>query len=218
MPAGDTTMEALSPEALVRLCQETLPEDTRAFEALVARVKGRVYATAYHLLGNRQDAEDQTQEVFIKVYRGILDLNDPATVESWIYRITVNSCFDALDKRQRSPATTSTTPQTPAPDDPAEVADTGTANPEETALQRELRACLEAALQAMDRNERTVLVLRDIEGRQYQEIAETLAVGLSAVKMRIHRARLAFQQLFEQLCPELWQASGMSGAGEAATG
>src|SRR5918997_6740872 len=105
-------MDALQPEALVRLCQQTLPEDTRAFEALVAQLKGRVYATAYRLLGNPHDAEDQAQEVFIKVYRGIKDLSDPATVVPWIYRITVNTCFDALDRRQRAPTTTSTTPLT----------------------------------------------------------------------------------------------------------
>ncbi len=210
-------MDALQPEALVRLCQQTLPEDTRAFEALVAQFKGRVYATAYRLLGNRHDAEDQTQEVFIKVYRGIKDLSDPTTVVPWIYRITVNTCFDALDKRQRSPSTISTSPLTDAQSDAPEYADTRTATPEEAALRQELRACLEATLHQLDLPERAVLVLRDVEGRPYQEIAESLAVGLSAVKMRIHRARLAFQQLFERLCPELWHASGMTATGEAAS-
>ncbi|HEV2123627.1 MAG TPA: sigma factor [Chloroflexota bacterium] len=64
-------MESLPPQTLARLCQQTLPEDTRAFEALVGQLKARVYATAYRLMGNRQDAEDQAQEVFVKVYPGI---------------------------------------------------------------------------------------------------------------------------------------------------
>lgn len=61
-------MQTLAPEELVRLCQRTLPDDTRAFELLVSMYKERVFATAYRLMGNRQDAEDQAQEVFLKIY------------------------------------------------------------------------------------------------------------------------------------------------------
>ncbi len=209
-------MENLQAEALVRLCQQMLPEDTRAFEALVAQFKGRVFATTYRLMGDRHDAEDQAQEVFIKVYRGINDLDDPSGVASWIYRITVNTCFDALGKRQRSPSTTTLTGAGPDEDTDMQYADTQTMTPEEAALQRELRACLEGTLQQLGSADRAALVLRDVEGRQYQEIADTLAIGLSAVKMRIHRARLAFQQLFEQLCPELWRVERMPDAGKIA--
>jgi RNA polymerase sigma-70 factor (ECF subfamily) len=198
-------METLSPETLARLCQQTLPEDTRAFEALVAQFKGRVYATAYRLMSDPQDAEDQVQEVFIKIYRGIRDLDDPSTVATWIYRVTTNTCMDALAKRQRAPRTTSITPLAPDHGQEMEYADTRTGTPEELALQHELRACLEDTLQQLDVAERALLVLRDVEGRAYQEIAETFVVGLGAVKMRIHRARLAFQHLFERICPDLWR-------------
>ena len=211
-------MESLPPETLVRLCQQTLPEDTRAFEALVGQFKVRVYATAYRLTGNPQDAEDQTQEVFIKVYRGIKDLGDPAVVSAWIYRLTVNACFDTLRKRRRSPGTAWATPLAGEGDEEPEYVDTKSATPEEAALRRELRECLEDTLQRLDLGERALLVLRDVEGRPYQEIAETLALGLSAVKMRIHRARLAFQQLFERLCPELWRVERMPDAGGMAPG
>lgn len=196
---------SLPPEDVVWLCQQTLPEDTRAFEALVSQFKGKVYATAYRLMGNRHDAEDQAQEVFIKVYRGIGELSDPATVGSWIYRITVNTCFEALGKRHRSPSTVPVAPLGVEQDDQEQYVDTVGDTPEQAALHRELRECLEDTLQQLDLAERAVLVLRDVEGRPYQEIAEVLAVGLSAVKMRIHRARLAFQQLFESICPDLWR-------------
>jgi RNA polymerase sigma-70 factor (ECF subfamily) len=138
------------------------------------------------------------------VYRGIRDLDDPVTVVAWVYRITTNTCFDALAKRQRSPRTTTMTPLAPDHAAETEYVDTGTGTPEEETLRRELRACLEDTLQQLDLAERAALVLRDVEGRTYQEIAETFAVGLSAIKMRIHRARLAFQQLFARICPELW--------------
>ena len=69
-------------------------------------------------------------------------------------------------------------------------------------------------LQRLDPVERGVLVLRDVEDRPYQEIAETLAIGLGATKMRIHRARLAFQQLFESLCADLWRPIRLRGVAE----
>jgi RNA polymerase sigma-70 factor (ECF subfamily) len=77
--------------------------------------------------------------------------------------------------------------------------------PEEAALSRELRHCLETTLAQLDTYDRVTLVLREIEGRCYQEIAESLVVGLSATKMRIHRARLAFQRLLDRVCPDIWR-------------
>jgi RNA polymerase sigma-70 factor (ECF subfamily) len=207
-------LELLPPEALARLCQQTLPEDTRAFQALVRQLKGRVYATAYRLMGSREDAEDQAQEVFIKVHRGIRDLDDPATVTAWIYRLTVNTCFDALRKQGRSANATAAAPLSADEDEELQVADPSVVTPEESALRRELHDCLEGVLQRLDPVERGALVLRDVEDRPYQEIAETLAIGLSATKMRIHRARLAFQQLFESLCAELWQPIRTRGVAE----
>jgi len=207
-------MESLPPQTLAHLCQQTLPEDTRAFEVLVGQLKAPVYATAYRLMGNRQDAEDQAQEVFVKVYRGILNLDDPATVTTWIYRLTINTCFDALRKRGRSPNTAVATPPSVNRHEEPQYADPNAATPEEVALRRELRDCLEDVLQRLDPGERGVLVLRDVEERPYHEIAETLGVGVGATKMRIHRARLAFHQLFESLCAELWRPARMRGATE----
>lgn len=207
-------MEPIAPEELVRQCQHGLPEDTRAFELLVAMYKERVFATAYRLMGNRQDAEDQAQEVFLKVYRGIKQLDEPATVTSWIYRITTNTCFDALSKQKRRPQTVPLSPPDAEGNEEPRYADTRTVEPEEAALRREAWACLEQTLSELDVTGRAALILRDIEDRPYQEIAEILAVGLSAVKMRIHRARLSFQQMLEKICPGL-RAVGSGGPGAA---
>lgn len=194
-------METLSSEELVRWCQQTLPDDTRAFERLVAQYKGRVFATAYRLMGNPQEAEDIAQEVFLKVYRGIRKLDEPATLTSWIYRITVNMCLDTLNKQRRRPSSIPLSRPDAAGDEEPRYVDTQTPQPEEAALRSELRVCLEQTLAQLDTIGRTAIVLRDIEGRSYQEIADVLAVGLSAVKMRIHRARLAFQELLDRVCP-----------------
>ncbi|MFN8481194.1 MAG: RNA polymerase sigma factor [Kouleothrix sp.] len=69
-------------------------------------IKNEYLATAYRLMGNRQDAEDQAQEVFLKIYRGIRQLEDPGMFTLWVYRITTNTCFDALSKQKRRPQTT----------------------------------------------------------------------------------------------------------------
>jgi len=197
-------VEPISPEELVRRCQRTLPNDTRAFELLVAHFKERVFATAYRIMGNRQEAEDQAQEIFLKVYRNIKNLDEPATVTSWIYRITTNTCLDALEKQRRRPAQTPLMPQEEGRDEEPIYADERTPTPEEAVLRRELHRCLETTLAQLDARDRVTLVLREIEGRSYQEIAESLAVGLSATKMRIHRARLAFQRLLDRVCPDAW--------------
>jgi RNA polymerase sigma-70 factor (ECF subfamily) len=207
-------MEAPALEALVRRCQQTLPEDTRAFERIVALYKERVFVTAYRLMGNHLDAEDQAQEVFLKVYRGINNLDDPATLTTWIYRITTNTCFDALSKQKRRPPTTPLAPPDREENEDSRYADTRSPSPEDVALQGEIRACLEQTLAGLDATGRAVLILRDIEDRPYQEIAEILSIGMSAVKMRIHRARLAFQQLLDTICPGL-RASEMSHTGTA---
>jgi RNA polymerase sigma-70 factor, ECF subfamily len=198
-------VEPISPEELVRRCQRTLPSDTRAFEMLVAYFRERVFATAYRIMGNRQEAEDQAQEVFLKVYRNIKNLDEPATVTSWIYRITTNTCLDALEKQKRRPAQVQLAPQDEGRNEEPIYADERTLTPEEAVLRRELHRCLETTLAQLDARDRVTLVLREVEGRSYQEIAESLAVGLSATKMRIHRARLAFQRLLDRVCPDVWR-------------
>lgn len=195
--------EELSSEELVLQCQQTLPHDTRAFEELVARYKNRVFAVAYRILSSRQDAEDQTQEVFLKVYRGIKKLKDPETFESWLYQITSNTCLDALRHQQRRPTMASLSQQTGEGDDTADIKNTTMTQPEIAALHHELRWCLEQTIHNLHITQRMLIVLRDIEGRSYDDIATILDIGLSAVKMRIHRARLQFQALLQIICPDV---------------
>lgn len=189
--------------ALVLRCQRELPEETRAFEELVAAYKGRVYTIAYRMLGDRHEAEDQAQEIFLKIFRSIRRLEDPLTLTAWVSRIATNSCLDALEARRRRPRTAPLEPESPDGDEPPPYADTGALSPEDQALQHELRRCLEHALADMEPQARATLLLRDIEERPYQEIAERLKLGMSAVKMRIHRARLRFQELLTRICPDL---------------
>lgn len=199
---GMTTLPA---EELVRWCQAALPEDLRPFEQLVAQYKGQVFATAYRLMGEREDAEDQAQEVFLKIYHAIHELEQPATLPAWISRITINTCLNTLKRRQRRQNSVSLGEF--VEDELIDRADTvRPLRPEEVALARELQECVEATLTHLASAERAVLVLREVEGFSYQEIADALKLGLSTVKMRIHRARLSFQRAFQLLCPGLRQA------------
>ena len=129
------------------------------------------------------------------MYRTIATLDDPATLTTWIYRITTNTCLDALTARQRRPRTEPFAAPSGdadgAADDPA-LPDRVTPTPEEAALGAEVRRCIEETLAGLGALERAVLVLREIEERSYQEVADCVALGLSAVKMRIHRARVVF--------------------------
>jgi RNA polymerase sigma-70 factor (ECF subfamily) len=197
-------MNLFSVEELVLRCQQTLPEDTRAFEAIVVKYKRRVFATCHRLMANPADAEDQAQEVFLKIYRNIKKLNEPATFESWLQRITVNTCLDALERQKRRPVIEIHIDEEKEETNGFEVpSNSDIANVLET---EEIRNCLEKALAKLEPKGRSAVILRDVEELSYEEIADALDVGLSAVKMRIHRARLAIQKLIVEICPGKWSA------------
>lgn len=204
MYSQEATTDHVSPEALVRWCKQTLPDDTRAFEQLIAQYKRRVYGVAYRMMGNHQEAEDQAQEAFLKIYRSIKTLDEPSTLPAWITRITVNTCLDALAQQKRRPQTTPLVEVTSdGEEQEIRYIDLDTPSPEEVALRAEQRRCLEQTLKGLDTDMRKAIMLRDVEDHSYQEIAEILSLGLSAVKMRIHRARIAFQRMLETVCPDL---------------
>src|SRR5689334_11244922 len=93
----------LSDEELVALCKTELPGDTRSYEVLVQRHMNRVYSVVYRVVCNKEEAEDITQEVFVKVYNGLKKFDQKAAFSSWLYRIATNSALDALDKTKRRP-------------------------------------------------------------------------------------------------------------------
>jgi RNA polymerase sigma-70 factor (ECF subfamily) len=200
---------SIAPEELVRWCQRTLPGDTRGFEVLVRHYQQRVFATTFRLMGNQQDAEDMAQEVFLRIFRGIRDLKEPATLTSWIYRIATNTCLDRLEQEKRVRSTVSSLTNADHADDDLSAFGADP-TPEEAAIEEEARSCIEGAIAGLEPVTRAVLVLRDVEERPYQEIADMLSLGLSALKMRIHRARLAFRRALEQRCPGVWRMVGVA--------
>lgn len=183
----------LSDEELVALCQKRLPDDPRPFTALVSRYQQPVLATCFQFMGDRQEAEDQAQEVFMRVYRGIQRFEGRSKFSTWLFQITLNTCRTALKKRARRPVVEETSLLE------LEALLPSSQTSEEAALARAEVDAVAQALQLLNENDRTILVLREADGLTYQEIAEALNIGLSAAKMRVMRARLALQQAYRTL-------------------
>ncbi len=211
----------LSDEELVVRCKTELPGDTRSYEMLVQRHMNRVYSLVFRVVCNKEEAEDITQEVFVKVYNNLKKYEQQAAFSTWLYRIATNSALDALDKTKRRP-------QKAAPiknaDNAQEETDlltlqpSSTAGPEDSAIQSELRECISRVLKKIEREQARLLVMRDFDDLSYDEIAKLLGAGLSAVKMRIHRSRLAFQEVFNQFCGRIYLTSSpVDAANEAKT-
>jgi RNA polymerase sigma-70 factor (ECF subfamily) len=184
--------QGLSDEELIHLCQERLLGDPRPFHTLVARYRDRVINTAYRLLGDLHDAEDVAQEVFLKVYRGRVNFQAASSFSTWLYRITVNTCKNELRRRSRRPSLLE-------PDLESLGIRLPTApSVEQDVIAREQRDIIQGTLDRLSETDREALILRDVQGLSYPEIVEVLGIGLSAVKMRVRRARLAFQERYRQ--------------------
>jgi RNA polymerase sigma-70 factor (ECF subfamily) len=178
----------LTDAELVALCQANLPNETRAFRELVRRYDQRVFGTCFRMLGNREDAEGHSQEIFLSVYKNIGQFEGRSSFSTWLYAITLNSCRNALRKRQRRPAIS----EHPI-DELLDLLPSEEPDPEEATVAREERDLVQAALDALDDETRSILILRELDGLAYDEIAEIVGISLSATKMRIHRARLALR-------------------------
>ncbi len=177
--------------ALVERCRQG---DELAWEALVRRYQGRVFALAYHYLGNREEARDVAQESFIRVYRGLDGFHGDSFL-AWLVTITRNCCFDRLRHLKVRPALDG------APlDEQLETAGHGP-GPETTTLAQERRRLLYRALDRMTEINREIIMLKDIQGLKQSEIADALSLPLGTVKTRSHRARLELARCILALDP-----------------
>jgi RNA polymerase sigma-70 factor, ECF subfamily len=175
--------------------------DLDAFNALVDLHQRLVFNVCLRMLGNRTAAEDAAQEAFLSAYRHI-DACKGAHFRAWLLRIAANACTDELRRRQRRPAISLDAPQ-PLDAPPLDAPDPAP-GPEAEALRSEQRRSIAAALLRLPEDQRLAVVLCDVQGLAYDEIAEATGVSLGTVKSRIARAR-------EKLRREL-SATGTAGA------
>lgn len=165
---------------------------TPSWEEIVTEHSARVYRLAYRLTGNRQDAEDLTQDTFVRVFRS-LHTYTPGTFEGWLHRITTNLFLDSARRRQRIRMDALSV----APDH-VWGASTG---PEELHNDAALDADVAAALRSLSPEQRVAVVLCDIEGLSYEEIAKVLDIKLGTVRSRIARGRAALRDELAHRAP-----------------
>ena len=178
-------------QTLIKQCASG---DDAAFGELVELYKTKIINTAFGLLQNREDAYDIAQEVFIKLYRKIGDFAGDASLDTWIYRITVNTCLDEMRRRNRR---IKTMPLTVEKDEDVlelPLADTS-GMPEEVVLRSEQSNEILKAVAALPQKYKTVLVLREFEDMDYERIAVTLNISVGTVKSRLSRAREKLRNL-----------------------
>jgi RNA polymerase sigma-70 factor (ECF subfamily) len=149
--------------------------DRDALADLVRRHEGRVYNIAFRMLGGREDAFDAVQDVFITCLRKLASFRGHSAFTTWLHRVTVNVCLDALRRRRPEVPSGDELPEVPVPD-PADSA------VEAVAVQR--------ALLRVPDEFRVVLVLHDVQGQTYETIAEILGAPIGTVKSRLHRGRV----------------------------
>jgi len=187
----------------VSLVDRARAGDRGALGQLLRRHQDRLYTLALRLVSDRDDAADVTQQAMLKVVDQLDQFRGEAQLTTWMRRILVNEAFSLL-RRRRTRREQSATPQNDHPSsdedargDPlAEFYATREPGPAERVQHEEAVDCLRAAIAALDETFRVVLVLRDIDGMDYQQIGEVMAMPVGTVKSRLFRARL---QLREQL-------------------
>ncbi len=165
--------------------------ETAAFEELVRLYEKRVYAVALRSSGNPEDAADIVQEVFLRAWRSIESFRGDSGFSTWLFRITMNLCVDHARHKHAQPQTqpivTDDETERPLPD-PAPT-------PEEHLDNRELGRELAAALEEISEEHRRIVLLRDVSGMSYTEIAEVLEISEGTVKSRLSRARIALRKV-----------------------
>lgn len=170
-------------------------EELEAFEALIDRYGRRIYNIAYRMAGNDADAKDLTQEAFIRIFRAFRRINPDASLESWLYRIVSNLYIDMLRRRPKVRIESLDAPLvTPKGGEVQREVPDERADPAEGVLNTQLDAGVQRALLSLSPDLRAVVVLSDIEGYSYEEIAMILHVPVGTVKSRLHRARRTLQE------------------------
>lgn len=192
------SVEKLSNYDLILRCQEGFQPDRSAFAELMRRYQSHVDRILYHLAPDWQDRADLAQEIWIRVYRNVKRLNEPMKFRGWLSRIATNLFYDELRKRKRNSHPVSL--DAPRRLEDGEIdwdIESDYPSPDDNLATAEFYERLRVAIADLPEAFRTTIVLREIEGMAYEEIAELTGVSLGTVKSRIARARAKLQSVLQ---------------------
>ena len=182
-----TTQKATSDDPLLDLVMRSQDDDQRAFAELVVQTQEGVYNLAYNILGNRQEAEDMTQEIYLRVWQALPSFRGESKFTTWLYRIATNAC---LNRRRYL------RPQLSLVDEPDTLDDLIAPQKDAlvTTIEHERQAFLWEAVRALPEKYRLVITLFYRQELTYKEVAEVLSLPLGTVKAHLNRARRALAQ------------------------
>lgn len=179
-------------EALVAAAQRG---DEEAFDVLVRRHTVWMFRVSFRLLGEQVEAEDVVQEAWVSIWRSLQRFRHDAAVSTWLYRVVTNAALSQL--RRRTP----TVPLDPTDDAVSGVLYDPHGDPESRVMRNEDSMVVRRAIATLEPSQRAPLVLRELEGMSYEEIAEVLDVSVAALQSRLHRARLTLLTRLKELRP-----------------
>lgn len=176
--------------------------DEKAFSEIVLTYQKKVFNIAFRILGNREEARELSQEVFLSVLESVKDLREEVKFEPWLTQITLNHCrnrWKYLKRRQYF--------KTDSFNDPIETGDGGierevfdpSGNPETRFEQKMIRQLVQKGLMKLKEDQREMIVLRDLQGYSYEEIGKLLSLPEGTIKSRLHRARMDLKEILERL-------------------
>ncbi len=188
-------MESRGDELLVKQCQKGHYD---AFEELIHKYQQKVYSLCYRYAGNYDDANDLAQEAFIRVYHSINKFHFKSTFSTWLFRVTSNVCLDEMRKKKK---TSSVSLDSPMETDEGEMyfhLPDQKFNPEIMAERKDVQQIVHNAIQELPTDQKMTLLLREIQGFTYDEIAEVLEVSSGTVKSRLSRSRYNLKEILAQ--------------------
>jgi RNA polymerase sigma-70 factor (ECF subfamily) len=177
------------------LVQRAQANDRAAFNEIVLRYKGKVYNFIHRMIPSMQDAEDLTQETFVRAYLSIRSFQSRASLNTWLFRIATNLCIDYGRRTKKTQGLVTSLSQEPDDDESESQRDIPDVefDPQRLLLNKELGAQLDRALRDLPEKLRTVVLLYDVEGLPYDEIAAIAGCPLGTVKSRLFNARAALR-------------------------
>jgi RNA polymerase sigma-70 factor (ECF subfamily) len=187
---GVERADRISDEQLVAQAQAELPYNTNSFEALVRRHEPRVYEACVRYLGHEQDAEEVSQDIFVRVFHGLPKFERRASFRTWLFSVVRNECASRYRKRKRA-------------EEQRAAISAQMLEERDTAVlalepQQEWTGPVGETIGRLSEQDREVLVLRHVGQLSFQEIAAALGLGLSATKMRLYRAEERFRLEYDQ--------------------